>query len=34
MKPSENNPPTYYGSYQNDLYDTVLMKYMGHEEHG
>jgi cytochrome o ubiquinol oxidase subunit 2 len=34
MKPSENNPPAYYGSYQNDLYDTVLMKYMGHKEHG
>lgn len=29
LKPSEANPPEVYGSYQRDLYDTVVMKYMG-----
>jgi cytochrome o ubiquinol oxidase subunit 2 len=26
--PSENNPPAYYSSYDKNLYDTILMKYM------
>jgi cytochrome o ubiquinol oxidase subunit 2 len=29
LKPSENNPATFYSSPARDLYDTVLMKYMG-----
>jgi cytochrome o ubiquinol oxidase subunit 2 len=33
VKPSEDNLPQMYSSYQRDLYDTVVMKYMGHEGH-
>lgn len=33
VKPSEHNPAAFYGSYQNDLYDTVVAKYMGSHEH-
>lgn len=29
-EPSKNVPPQYYSSYQPDLYDTIIMKYMGH----
>ena len=29
LKPSENNPVTYYSAADNALYDNVLMKYMG-----
>ncbi len=29
LKPSEANSSALYGSYQNNLYDTVIMKYMG-----
>jgi cytochrome o ubiquinol oxidase subunit 2 len=29
LKPSEANPPAFYGSYKTNLYDTVMMKYMG-----
>ena len=29
-EPSENVPPQYYSSYQDSLYDTIIMKYMGH----
>jgi cytochrome o ubiquinol oxidase subunit 2 len=31
LKPSENAPQTFYGGFQPGLYDTVLMKYMGHD---
>jgi len=27
-RPSENNPVTYYGSVQPELYDTIMLKYM------
>lgn len=27
--PSQNNPPSFYGSYDEGLYDAVIMKYMG-----
>jgi cytochrome o ubiquinol oxidase subunit 2 len=30
VKPSEDTPPAFFNGYQSDLYDTVLMKYMGH----
>jgi cytochrome o ubiquinol oxidase subunit 2 len=30
LQPSENTPPAFFGGYQHDLYDTVLMKYMAH----
>lgn len=33
LKPSENNPAAYYSLADTDLYDTVLMKYMGAHEH-
>lgn len=33
VKPSQNNPATFYSLSQNDLYDTVLMKYMGPDMH-
>lgn len=29
-EPSENVPPQYYSSFQDNLYDTIVMKYMGH----
>lgn len=29
LKPSQNNPPAFYSAADRDLYDTVLMKYMG-----
>jgi cytochrome o ubiquinol oxidase subunit 2 len=32
-KPSENVPPTFYGNYENGLYDKVLMKYMAPGDH-
>jgi len=28
LKPSQNNPPTFYAAVDSDLYDKVLMKYM------
>lgn len=33
LKPSENNPAAFYSSVQPDLYDNVLMKYMGSHHH-
>lgn len=33
LKPSEHNPATFYGSYQNNLYNTVITKYMGAHNH-
>ena len=35
-KPSQNNPPSFYGSYNEGLYDSIIMKYMGpmtHSQH-
>jgi cytochrome o ubiquinol oxidase subunit 2 len=34
LQPSENNPAVSYSDVENDLYDTVLMKYMGNMEMG
>jgi cytochrome o ubiquinol oxidase subunit II len=31
-KPSKNNPVTLYGGRDEDVYDTVMMKFMGHGE--
>ena len=33
LKPSENNPVVYYSKADVDLYDTVVMKYMGSHDH-
>jgi cytochrome o ubiquinol oxidase subunit 2 len=34
LKPSENNPATYYAAFDDNLYDRAVMKYMGsHESH-
>lgn len=33
LKPSENNPPAFYSMAEADLYDKVLMKYMGSHDH-
>lgn len=33
LKPSENNPAAFYSAAQADLYDKVLMKYMGSHDH-
>jgi cytochrome o ubiquinol oxidase subunit 2 len=33
LKPTENNQAAFYSSTDADLYDTVLMKYMGSHEH-
>lgn len=33
-EPSENNPQQQYASYQKDLYDTIMHKYMAHDSHG
>ncbi|HSX00302.1 MAG TPA: COX aromatic rich motif-containing protein [Patescibacteria group bacterium] len=32
LKPSQNNADTFYWLAENDLYDKVLMKYMGHDD--
>lgn len=29
-EPSQNVPPLYYSNFQDGLYDTIIMKYMGH----
>jgi len=34
VQPSENNPPAFYSAVDRDLYDTVLMKYMGPSDSG
>ena len=34
VQPSENNPPVFYSAVDRDLYDTVLMKYMGPSDSG
>jgi cytochrome o ubiquinol oxidase subunit II len=31
-KPSQNSPPIYYSSYEDGLYNTIIMKYMGHAQ--
>lgn len=33
LKPSENNPVAYYSKADADIYDTVVMKYMGSHDH-
>ncbi|HTJ73037.1 MAG TPA: COX aromatic rich motif-containing protein [Verrucomicrobiae bacterium] len=33
LKPSENNPSAFYSMTEADLYDKVLMKYMGSHDH-
>jgi hypothetical protein len=33
LKPSENNPTVFYSNADVDLYDTVVMKYMGSHDH-
>ena len=33
VQPSENNPAVFYSAYDNDLYDTVVTKYMGSHDH-
>lgn len=33
LKPSENNPTVFYSKADADLYDTVVMKYMGSHDH-
>jgi len=32
-KPSENNPTVFYSKAEADLYDTIVMKYMGSHDH-
>ena len=32
LRPSENNPVAFYSAFENNLYDKVVMKYLGPTE--